>query len=255
LPPAPTVPSRLDTRPGRRGSPLGCFEAESEPGARSRSPGSSRSLRFVPVSPRAPRQGRSPGGSPLGRSGTGVPVPTGGEAGAEARFHLRQDFPRPKPRACRGSPWTCALGLPLRSSRAETRSCPTIRKAEALSSPVAARRLASRFPPDRRRTEVRPCLDREPEGPRPGHFTKPATLASAQGQARSFRMAAASSAARAFTPPPHRLVGQEAASLRLWLGRLSILRSIVSATGWKLSWNMIRTKRIPTVDNEDNGHK
>ena len=255
MPPAPTVPSRLDTKPGRRGSPLGGFEAESEPGARSRSPGvlAQLALRFG-----------FPAGSPSGPKPwrfAARQIRNRGSVARRLRNRSRSSVPPPA-----GSPLAEASGLPWQSmdlrpgtaaSQLPGRNpvLPDDSRAEAPSSPVAARRLASRFPPDRRRTEVRPCLDREPEGPRPGHFTKPATLASAQGQARSFRMAAASSAARAFTPPPHRLVGQEAASLRLWLGRLSILRSIVSATGWKLSWNMIRTKRIPTVDNEDNGHK
>lgn len=128
------------------------------------------SLRSLPVSPRAPRQGRSPGGSPLGRSGTGVPVPAGCEAGAEARFPLPAGLPSAE---ASGLPWQ---SMDLRPGSAASQLpgrnpvLPDDSKAEALSSPVAARRLASRFLPDRRRTEVRPCLDREPEGPRPWAF-------------------------------------------------------------------------------------
>ncbi len=54
-----------------------------------------------------------------------------------------------------------------------------------------------------------------------GRFTKPAAFASAKGQARSFRLAAASSAA---LPSSTRLVvwwDKEVRSLWLWLGRLS----------------------------------
>jgi hypothetical protein len=84
--------------------------------------------------------------------------------------------------------------------------------------PGPARRLRGRNPftaggsaptcvpllPDRHRAEApRLSFDPEPEGPKPGRFSKPAAFASAQGQARSFRLAAASSAALAFARPPH----------------------------------------------------
>jgi len=73
-------------------------------------------------------------------------------------------------------------------------------EAEASSSPVAAPEPKSRFPPGWswiRRSGVLPEISHLPEG-RPeilGRFTKPAAFASAKGQARSFRLAAASSAA------------------------------------------------------------
>ena len=255
LPPAPTVPSRLDTRPGRRGSPLGGFETGSEPGARAaglRGPsGACAPSGFPAGSPSGPKpwrfaarqiRNRGSGSRRLrSRSRSSVPPPAG--------------LPSAEASGLPDSPWTRVLRLPLRSSRAEARSCPT--------------RPGPKPCPRRwQRADLRPAFCRTGAGPKSvpvlianpkvrdlGRFTKPATFASAQGQARSFRMAAASSAARAFTPPPHCLVGQEAASLGLWLGRLSILRSIVSATDRKLSRIVIRTKGIPTVDNEDNGHK
>ena len=170
LPPAPTVPSRLVTKPGRRGSPLGGFEAASEPGARAAISGVLPKLALLPVSPRAPRQGRSPGGSPFGRSGTGVPFPTGCEAGAEARFHRRQDLPWPKPRACltvhRLASWVCRFAAPGPKPGPARR----FRSRSPFSAGDSAPTFRSRFLPGRRRTEVRPCLDREPEGPRPWAF-------------------------------------------------------------------------------------
>jgi hypothetical protein len=73
---SPHCPAAGVTKPGRRGSPPWAFSRIGpEPGAREPISGVLRKLALRPVSPLAPRQGRSPGGSPLGRSGTGVPIP------------------------------------------------------------------------------------------------------------------------------------------------------------------------------------
>ncbi len=114
----------------------------------------------------------------------------------------------------------------FRSSRDKARSCPTIRSAEASLVPVAVRKPEGpafrRAVPEPRRIPDPACpvpFARRPPVPG-GRFTKPAAFASAKGQVRSFRLAAASSAA----PPPlstFRLVGRKASSLGLWPGRLS----------------------------------
>lgn len=95
------------------------------------------------------------------------------------------------------------LSCRVRSSRAETRSCPTMpRSRSSRLSPVAAPCPKTGLPPGRISGSSRSfnpacSLVLEPEGLRirDGRFTKPAAFASAQGQARSFRLAAASSAA------------------------------------------------------------
>ena len=113
----------------------------------------------------------------------------------------------------------------FRSSRAETRSCP----ANPGPKPRLRRwRRANRSPAFRR-------TGPEPEGPvsrlmvshvpegrleTGGCFTKPTAFASAKGQARSFRLAAASSAALPFAsarPAARRRPAWH--KLRLWLGR------------------------------------
>jgi len=75
------------------------------------------------------------------------------------------------------------------------------------------------------------------------------------GQALRVRNTAASSAAPPFASPPPRLVGPAASSPGPWPGRLSTFRSIVCATNRRLSWTPSRAKRIPPVDNKDNGNK
>jgi len=187
--------------PGRRGVPRWAFSSPRRrnrgfPRRFLRSPSFGRS-RF-PVSPPAPRQGRSPGGSPLGRPelasrshlfGILAEAKIPEKTGSSAEASVPPD-----------GPWAEALGpAGFRSSRAEARSCPAIRSRSS-SSPVAAREPKSRF----RRAGP------EPEGSGPacglqacpkaawspcGRLTKHAAFASAKGQARSFRLAAASSAA------------------------------------------------------------
>ena len=72
------------------------------------------------VSPRAPRQGRSPGGSPLGRSGTRVPVPAPCDSESRSFGPVGGGIlGRSLGSAC-GSPWIGILGpagsqLPSRS--------------------------------------------------------------------------------------------------------------------------------------------
>jgi len=148
------------------------------------------------VSPLAPRQGRSPGGSPLADRKPGFPAPAFAPAKPKLRPPLRRD---PLGRSL-GAAWQV---------RTEVRSR---RFAAPGPKPGPARRIETEAPFRRwQRADLRPAsagrgLGRNPisrlvglgpEGPRPGHSTKPAAFASAKGQARSFRMAAASSAARA----------------------------------------------------------
>ena len=110
------------------------------------------------------------------------------------------------------SPWAEARGLPLRSSQAEAWSCPTDRRPKPVVPPVAARRLSSPLLPDRFRAEAHPL---------PVWLLDPKILETLgtyrslplshplKGQARSFRMAAASSAARPLLGGPRCLVGQQ----------------------------------------------
>jgi hypothetical protein len=78
-------------------------------GLESRSSGVLPALARLSVSPRAPRQGRSPGGSPLGRSGTVVPN------SRRRRRRSRSSVPPPA-----GKPWPkpqpCLAGHGLASS-------------------------------------------------------------------------------------------------------------------------------------------
>jgi len=78
-------------------------------------------------------------------------------------------------------------GPPFRSSRAETRSCPTD-PGRNPSPPVAARWPKSRFPPGWSWTRRSGVLPAGPSSPKAlgsdGRFTKPAAFASAEGQAR-----------------------------------------------------------------------
>lgn len=136
----------MDTRPGRRGSPRRAVSRTGpEPGARVPIlPESFRSARLLSVSPLAPRQGRSPGGSPLGGSKIlRSRLSRRRDTGAEARFRL-SGIPRPKPRVPPGGPsaealWTAASQLPGRSPVLPDRV-----GAEAPPRPVAVRGPKSR---------------------------------------------------------------------------------------------------------------
>jgi len=153
------------TKPGRRGSPLWAFSRYGpEPGVRLRPPESILGLRFV----RFPRW-----------------LPVRAEALAVRRSAVRNldgSVSRQPRCRCRSSGPRLAgsLGRSLgparqslnrgsgdrrfRSSRAGARSCPTGQEPGSLPSPVAARRLASRFPPDKWTCVHLPGLASEPEG-------------------------------------------------------------------------------------------
>jgi hypothetical protein len=252
---SPHCPVRLDTKPGRRGSPPGGFEAGVEPGARTtilRGPSGARAPSGFPAgSPSGPKPWRFA----AGRSGTGVPAPATCGAGAEARCRLRQDgFGRslcPAWRSMDRSPGSAGFAAPGPKPGPARRFRDRSPFAAGGSAPTCVPLL-----PDRPRAEaLHLSVDPEPEGPEPGCFTKPTAFASAKGQARSFRLAAASSAAR---PSLDRLMpgGTKSDVAPAVAGKaLDRFRSIVSATGRKLSWNVIRTKGLAAVDNEDNGHK
>lgn len=235
MPPAPTVPSRVTPGLGGEAVRAGRFRgSDLSRGLGCRSSGVLPALARLPVSPLAPRQGRSPGGSPLGSSGTGVPdpaVPLILRRSIGSAF--RQVCLWPKPLACLAVHGLASWACRFRSSRAEARSCPKVRG----RSPVSAGGSAPTCVPLSAGQESGPksvvpsVLVRYPKVPEPGHLTMPAAFASAKGQARSIRLAAASSAARAFAPWPHCLVGQEALFAGAVAGKaFDRCRSIVSAT-------------------------
>ena len=142
------------------------------------------------VSPVAPRQGRSPGGSPLGGFGTEVPLPCPGDPGnRSSRCRVRQD-PRPKPwfRLAGHAPkrWV----LPGSQLPGRNPVLPDPSEAEASSEPVAARlpegTAFCRAGP-RSEDPVSGLAGPSPpeEGSVPvGRCSKPAAFASAEGQAR-----------------------------------------------------------------------
>jgi len=222
---SPHCPFAGDTKPGRRGSPLWAVSrCGPEPGARA-------PILRVPSGACAPSG--FPAGSPSGpkpwrfaawQSGTGVPDPAVPQILRRSiGFAFRQDCLWPKPLACLAvhglASWVCRF----RSSRAETRSCPKVRGRSPFSAggsaPTCVPLSAGQEPGPK--PVVLPFLVRYPKVPEPGHFTKPAAFASAKGQARSIRMAAASSAAR---PSLRGLIvwwDKRPSSLGLWLGRLS----------------------------------
>ena len=207
MPPAPTVPL-LEPCLGGEASRAGRFRVG---GARTGgSSAASSGVRPKPkplqVSPRAPRQGRSPGGSPLGRFGTFAPLPTLAVPRPKPRFRVRQD-PRPKPRFCLavheqalGPPFSQLPGRSPNSARRIPRPKPRHPPVgSALTEvPLSAGQVLNPKVPGS-------CLSvsHVPEGRREtdGRFTKHAAFASAKGQARSFRLAAASSAALPFASP------------------------------------------------------
>ena len=189
----------------------GGFETGPEPGVLAPVSGVLRRAEArLQVSPRAPRQGRSPGGSPLGGSRTEILC-----------SHLPAAWPKPSLGAggiltaeAEGSAWQAMDLRPgpcrVRSSRAEARSCPTMpRSRSSRLSPVAAPGPKTGLPPDGMSGTCVPSSRLFPRPPSPkalwvqdGRFSKPAAFASAKGQARSFRLAAASSAA----PPSRRFL-------------------------------------------------
>ena len=204
-------------------------------------------------SPRAPRQGRSPGGSPLGRSVTRVPVPAPDGAESRSLGSVWWQDPRPKPRfrlwqSMDRDPGSCRV----RSSRAEAQSCPTIWPGQSAggSAPTFVPLLPDRFglasSPVCRffQTGVRRTV---------GRFSKPAAFASAKGQARSFRLAAASSAA--LPSLSARCLVRQGPAAPAVAGKATIpLPEDRLGHGLKLPFNPSRSKGNLPVDNEDNGH-
>ena len=145
-------------------------------------------------------------------------------------------FPRPKPWDLPGGPWTCALGPPVSQLPGRNPVLPDASGPKPFpaggSAPTEASLSAGQVP------DRSPTLSLGRDARRlwtVGRFTKPAAFASAKGQARSFRLAAASSAARpslrASSPGGAR--GRFAPAVA---GKaFDRCRSIVSATGRKLS--------------------
>jgi hypothetical protein len=148
-----------------------------------------------------PDQGRSPGGSPLGGFGTHVPLPAAGplcrSIARRGAGSLAEASVPP------GSPWTEILGPagfaapgpkpgPARQQLAEAIfrrwrcADPRIPLSAGQVLDPKVRSQACPVPPARRPWVPDGC------------FTKPTAFASAKGQARSFRLAAASSAALPF---------------------------------------------------------
>ena len=116
MPPAPTVPSRVTPGLGGEAVRAGRFRGSNlSRGLGRRSSGVLPALARLSVSPLAPRQGRSPGGSPLGSSGTGVPDPSccPAKPPPKHRFRVPAGLPLAEASGLPGSPWTCVLGLPV----------------------------------------------------------------------------------------------------------------------------------------------
>ena len=222
MPPAPTVPMRLDTKPGRRGSPQGRFRRRVRsrgPGPFFRSPSGAEAPSGFPAdSPSGPKPWRFVARQ-LRNRGSGACLR---RAVAEARFRLRQvSFGRSLSPA--RQPIDLRLRPAFRSSRAEARSCPTLSGAEA---PSFAGGSAPTFVPlaaGQVGTEVLSRLS----GSTPGGL-EPWALERSLPLPHPLKGKPAASAWRRLRQPPGPsldcldcLVGQEAASLRLWLGRLS----------------------------------
>ena len=128
------------------------------------------------------------------------------------RFRVPAGLPLAEASGLPGSPWTCVLGPPVSQLPGRNPVLPEGSEPKPFSTggsaptcvPLSAGQESGPKP------VVPSVLVRYPKVPEPGHLTMPAAFASAKGQARSIRLAAASSAARAFAPWPHCLVGQEA---------------------------------------------
>lgn len=159
----------------------------------------------------------------LGRCGTGVPPPRLQRIRSRSPVPPLAGTPSAEASGLPGSPWTCVLGLPLRSSRAETRSCPTL---PGPKPPL--RRLAARRSED-------PAFRRTGEGPKSVPASWPRTRRSETlGASRSLPLSLplkdkpAASAWRRLRQPPGPSLNcliawwdKRRLSLRLWLGRLS----------------------------------
>lgn len=239
-----------------RQSALGCFESRSEPGARTRPPGSFRRRgafgfpRWLPVRAEALAVRRWRIGNPK------VPV-------------SRLGFTRSRSPGFR---FGGSLGRSLGSARQPETEVPACRFAAPGPKPGPARRKSAEAPFHRWQ-----CADRSPasagqgkgRSPRSrlsgsrtgvrktdGRFTKPAAFASAKGQARSFRMAAASSAARPSLPRTL-LPGGTAGPFGSGCG-LEVDQPLpVNRLGHelKLSRATDSHQRNPPVDKKDNVHK
>ena len=256
---SPHCPFAVVTKPGRRGRP---FRAVSKPvPGRSpetvlRSPAGACASTGFPAG--SPTRAGGPGGSPIGGSDSlAATVPSPASTGRG-----------PSPRS------TEALGRSLGSAWHSHAACASkVRHSQLPDTRPGPARPILEPKPDFRPVAVGICIpaagqsvNRSPRSawfgsrPRrfgnPGRSTKLATLTSAKGQARSFRTAAASSAA---PPLPDRAIDPEGSRapvrLRLWLGSFRPFPAGRFGHTHYVSWKMIRANRNLPVDNEENGHK
>ena len=262
-PPAPTVPSRRDARPGRRGSPLGRFREKrlSRGHGRHSSGVLVRRRSAFGVSPQLPsgpkpwrfaaRQIRKAGGLPAPPSWTASLRLGSAPAGPPG---TRPGGPPDRRPAEADNP-------PLRSSRAEARSCP------AGSGPKP---FPVRWQPAGRASALLPGV-RRPEGPLPPGWPRTRRSAEPWALYEACRCRIRSRASPQLPPgggfvsrPAFRggrrscLVGQRILFRSgCVLGRFPIRCRFEapSATNRKLSRLPDSGKPDPAVDNEDSGHK
>ncbi|MEA3029628.1 MAG: hypothetical protein QOG13_953 [Sphingomonadales bacterium] len=199
-------------------------------------PGSRGGRSRFGVSPLAPRQGRSPDGSPLGGFGTCVPLPATSDPRPKPWSRKWPD-PRPKPwfrlTAMDRNPGSAGFAAPGPkpgpARQIRSRSSFLAGGGALTEVPLSAGQVLGPEGP-----VSRLMVSHVPEGrlETGGRFTKPAAFASAKGQARSFRLAAASSAALAFRfRPPCRPKATGPASAQAVAGKaFPRCREIVSAT-------------------------
>ena len=223
---SPHCPFAGDTKPGRRGSPRWAVSrCGPEPGARApilRGPsGACAPSGFPAGSPSGPKPWRFAAWQIRNR-GSGSCCPA--DPPPKHRFRVSAGLPLAEASGLPGSPWTCVPGSagfaapgpkPGPARQVRSRSPFSAGGSAPTCVPLSAGQAPGPKP------VVLPFLVRHPKVPEPGHFTKPAAFASAKGQARSIRMAAASSAAR---PSLRGLIAwwdKRPSSLGLWLGRLS----------------------------------
>lgn len=195
-PPAPTVHSRKEPGLGGEAIREGFFEQSPGAGARNSPPGSFRRLAAPSGSSRGlPVGAEAPNGSPLDRSeepfGSGPAVRDAFEPKLSGSAAGR--FPRPKPRVCLAA-FEPGLRRPPCSQLPFPRgSGPARRVPESRNFPFPAGGGAPTCVPlsAGQAPDLRPlpaCLVAVPRRARkPGHFTKPAATASAEGQARNIR--------------------------------------------------------------------